>query len=83
LSEKEVLADSPTTPNRFYLFEKKHQAVGSQFKSPYIPVLKAWTPFFQQHFLLPEAIMPLVCGERAPILAQLASVLQAPHAGQD
>lgn len=83
LSEKEVLSDGATTPNRFYLFEKKHQAVGSQFKSPFIPVLRAWAPFFQQHFLLPEAIMPLVCGERAPILAQLATVLQAPQPGHD
>jgi len=77
LSEKEALADSPMTPHRFYLFEKKPQAVASAFKSPFLPAIKAWTPFFQQHLLLPESIMPLVCGDRAAVLSQLAKVFQA------
>jgi len=47
-SEKEILADSPGTPNRYYLFERKPLAAASPFKSPLIPVAKAWNPFFSR-----------------------------------
>lgn len=76
LSEKEILADGPTTPHRYYLFEKRTQAASS-YKSPFQPVPKVWGPFLQPHLFMPEGIMPLVCGDRTEVLNKLNQVFQA------